>query len=76
MAAISPTSSQAPSSPHAPSSVVDMFSMQNDTDHDARSEIFSEGGFTDAFSEGGFSEFEDERRGCYDTELLDRCWQR
>ncbi|KAI2476517.1 hypothetical protein Ptr902_12151 [Pyrenophora tritici-repentis] len=63
MAAISPTSSQAPSSPHAPSSVVDMFSMQNDTDHDARSEIFSEGGFTDAFSEGGFSEFEDERRG-------------
>jgi len=53
--------SSSPSSPHAPS--VDMLSMQNDTDHDARSEIFSEGGFTDAFSEGGFSEFEDERRG-------------
>ncbi|CAE7027519.1 hypothetical protein PTTW11_04261 [Pyrenophora teres f. teres] len=63
MAATSPLSSLTPSSPRAPSSVVDMFSMQNDTDHDARSEIFSEGGFTDAFSEGGFSEFEDERRG-------------
>jgi len=50
-----------PSSTRAPS--VDLLSMQNDTDHDARSEIFSEGGFTDAFSEGGFSEFEDERRG-------------
>ena len=35
-----------------------VLSMQNDTDHDARSEIFSEGGFTDAFSESGFSEFE------------------
>ncbi|KAF1935781.1 hypothetical protein EJ02DRAFT_506884 [Clathrospora elynae] len=34
-------------------------SVQNDTDHDARSEVFSEGGFTDGgFSEGGFSEFE------------------
>ncbi|KAF1850626.1 uncharacterized protein K460DRAFT_18519 [Cucurbitaria berberidis CBS 394.84] len=32
-------------------------SVQNDTDHDARSEVFSEGGFTDAgFSEAGFSE--------------------
>ncbi|USP75515.1 hypothetical protein yc1106_02789 [Curvularia clavata] len=40
----------------------DILSMQNDTDHDARSEIFSEGGFTDAFSEGGFSEFEAESR--------------
>ncbi|KNG46815.1 hypothetical protein DDE82_004326 [Stemphylium lycopersici] len=39
-----------------------VLSMQNDTDHDARSEIFSEAGFTDAFSEGGFSEFEDEGR--------------
>lgn len=34
-----------------------IMSMQNDTDHDARSEIFSEGGFTEAgFSEAGFSE--------------------
>lgn len=34
-----------------------ILSMQNDTDHDARSEVFSEGGFTDAdFSEAGFSE--------------------
>jgi hypothetical protein len=34
-----------------------VLSMQNDTDHDARSEVFSEGGFTDAgFSEAGFSE--------------------
>jgi hypothetical protein len=33
-------------------------SVQNDVDHDARSEGFSEGGFTDAFSESGFSEFE------------------
>lgn len=40
----------------------EILSMQNDTDHDARSEIFSEGGFTDAFSEGGFSEFETESR--------------
>ena len=32
-------------------------SVQNDTDHDARSEVFSEGGFTDAgFSEAEFSE--------------------
>lgn len=32
-------------------------SVHNDTDHDARSEVFSEGGFTDAgFSEAGFSE--------------------
>jgi hypothetical protein len=41
---------------------IGVLSMQNDTDHDARSEIFSEGGFTDAFSEGGFSEFESENR--------------
>lgn len=35
-------------------------SFQNDTDHDARSEVFSEGGFTDAgFSEAGFSELGD-----------------
>jgi len=34
-----------------------ILSMQNDSDHDARSEVFSEGGFTDAgFSEAGFSE--------------------
>ena len=34
-----------------------VLSMQNDTDHDARSEIFSESGFTEAgFSEAGFSE--------------------
>jgi hypothetical protein len=33
-------------------------SVQNDMDHDARSEVFSEGGFTDTFSESGFSEFE------------------
>jgi hypothetical protein len=39
-------------------------SVQNDADHDTRSEVFSEGGFTDAgFSEGGFSEFEDGRQG-------------
>ncbi|KAJ4363854.1 hypothetical protein N0V95_000923 [Ascochyta clinopodiicola] len=31
-----------------------ILSMQNDSDHDARSEVFSEGGFTDA----GFSDFE------------------
>lgn len=37
-----------------------ILSMQNDSDHDARSEVFSEGGFTDAgFSEAGFSEFGD-----------------
>lgn len=33
---------------------VAVLSMQNDADHDARSEVFSEGGFTDA----GFSDFE------------------
>jgi hypothetical protein len=34
-----------------------ILSMQNDTDHDARSEVFSDGGFTDAgFSEAEFSE--------------------
>ncbi|KAF2194311.1 hypothetical protein K469DRAFT_195996 [Zopfia rhizophila CBS 207.26] len=34
-----------------------VLSLQNDDDHDARSEVFSEGGFTDAgFSEAGFSE--------------------
>jgi hypothetical protein len=39
---------------------IGILSMQNDTDHDARSEIFSESGFTD----GGFSEFEsDDRTG-------------
>jgi hypothetical protein len=37
---------------------IGILSMQNDTDHDARSEIFSEGGFTDA----GFSEFGDNDR--------------
>jgi hypothetical protein len=41
---------------------IGILSMQNDTDHDARSEIFSEGGFTDGFSEGGFSEFGDNDR--------------
>lgn len=40
-----------------------ILSMQNDSDHDARSEVFSEGGFTDAgFSEAGFSEFDREDR--------------
>lgn len=39
-----------------------ILSMQNDTDHDARSEVFSEGGFTDAgFSEAGFSEVGENR---------------
>jgi hypothetical protein len=39
-------------------------SVQNDADHDTRSEVFSDGGFTDAgFSEGGFSEFEEGRQG-------------
>lgn len=39
---------------------IGILSMQNDTDHDARSEVFSEGGFTDAgFSEAEFSEFGD-----------------
>ncbi|KAJ4331714.1 hypothetical protein N0V87_008943 [Didymella glomerata] len=33
---------------------VAVLSMQNDADHDARSEVFSEGGFTDA----GYSDFE------------------
>jgi hypothetical protein len=44
---------------------IGILSMQNDTDHDARSEVFSEGGFTDAgFSEAGFSEFgNDDRTG-------------
>jgi len=41
---------------------IGILSMQNDTDHDARSDIFSEGGFTDGFSEGGFSEFGDNDR--------------
>ncbi|KAH7128745.1 hypothetical protein B0J11DRAFT_278117 [Dendryphion nanum] len=37
-----------------------VLSMQNDMDHDTRSEVFSEGGFTDAgFSEAGFSELGD-----------------
>lgn len=41
-----------------------IMSMQNDTDHDARSEIFSEGGFTEAgFSEAGFSELGDNGGG-------------
>lgn len=36
-----------------------VLSAQNDTDHDARSDVASESGFTDGgFSEGGFSEFE------------------
>jgi hypothetical protein len=39
-----------------------ILSMQNDTDHDARSDTFSESGFTEAgFSETGFSELEDNR---------------
>lgn len=39
-----------------------VLSMQNDTDHDARSEIFSESGFTEAgFSEAGFSEVSENR---------------
>jgi hypothetical protein len=37
---------------------IGILSMQNDTDHDARSEVFSEGGFTDA----EFSEFGDNDR--------------
>ncbi|KAF1976566.1 hypothetical protein BU23DRAFT_551515 [Bimuria novae-zelandiae CBS 107.79] len=41
---------------------IGVMSMQNDTDHDARSEIFSEGGFTEAdFSEAGFSEVGENR---------------
>jgi hypothetical protein len=41
-----------------------ILNMQNDSDHDARSDVFSEGGFTDAgFSEGGFSEFGGDRTG-------------
>lgn len=40
-----------------------VLSMQNETDHDARSEVFSEGGFTDAgFSEAGFSELGEQQR--------------
>ncbi|KAF2027088.1 hypothetical protein EK21DRAFT_115206 [Setomelanomma holmii] len=40
---------------------IGILSMQNDIDHDARSEVFSEGGFTDAgFSEAGFSELSNE----------------
>lgn len=44
---------------------IGILTMQNDTDHDARSEVFSEGGFTDAgFSEAGFSELgNDDRTG-------------
>ncbi|KAL1608501.1 hypothetical protein SLS60_003443 [Paraconiothyrium brasiliense] len=39
-----------------------ILSMQNDSDHDARSEIFSESGFTEAgFSEAGFSEVGEHR---------------
>ncbi|KAL5113878.1 hypothetical protein ACEQ8H_008258 [Pleosporales sp. CAS-2024a] len=41
---------------------IGILSMQNDTDHDARSEIFSEGGFTDGFSETAFSELGDNDR--------------
>jgi hypothetical protein len=37
---------------------ISVLGMQNDTDHDARSEVFSEGGFTDA----GFSDFGGEER--------------
>lgn len=41
-----------------------ILSMQNDTDHDARSEVFSESGFTEAgFSEAGFSEVGEGRVG-------------
>ncbi|KAH7385479.1 hypothetical protein DE146DRAFT_681041 [Phaeosphaeria sp. MPI-PUGE-AT-0046c] len=42
---------------------IGILSLQNDTDHDARSEAFSDGGFTDSFSEAGFSEFENDRTG-------------
>ena len=43
---------------------VAVLSMQNDDDHDARSEAFSEGGFTDAgFSEAGFSDVGSQRQG-------------
>jgi hypothetical protein len=43
---------------------IGILSMQNDDDHDARSEAFSEGGFTDAgFSEAGFSEVGENRTG-------------
>ncbi|PSN70697.1 hypothetical protein BS50DRAFT_597946 [Corynespora cassiicola Philippines] len=43
---------------------IGILSMQNDSDHDARSEVFSEGGFTDAgFSEAGFSEVGENRMG-------------
>ncbi|KAF2010464.1 hypothetical protein BU24DRAFT_427589 [Aaosphaeria arxii CBS 175.79] len=48
--------------PHADD--IAILSMQNDSDHDARSEVFSEGGFTDAgFSEAGFSELGEGRQG-------------
>ncbi|KAF2713260.1 hypothetical protein K504DRAFT_461812 [Pleomassaria siparia CBS 279.74] len=41
-----------------------VLSMQSDDEHDARSEVFSEGGFTDAgFSEAGFSEVGEGRMG-------------
>jgi hypothetical protein len=41
-----------------------VLSMQSDEDHDARSEVFSEGGFTDAgFSEAGFSQVGEDRMG-------------
>lgn len=42
---------------------IGILSVQNDTDHDAQSEAFSDGGFTDGFSEAGFSEFENDRTG-------------
>ncbi|KAF2647382.1 hypothetical protein K491DRAFT_614686, partial [Lophiostoma macrostomum CBS 122681] len=43
---------------------IGILSMQNDDDHDARSEAFSESGFTDAgFSEAGFSEVGENRTG-------------
>ncbi|KAF1996621.1 hypothetical protein P154DRAFT_309046 [Amniculicola lignicola CBS 123094] len=42
---------------------IGVLSLQNDADHDTRSEVFSEGGFTDAgFSDAGFSEFGEDRR--------------
>ena len=41
-----------------------VLSMQSDEDHDARSEVFSDGGFTDAgFSEAGFSQVGEDRMG-------------
>ncbi|KAF2684211.1 hypothetical protein K458DRAFT_452002 [Lentithecium fluviatile CBS 122367] len=61
---LTPRSEHSAHSAHTGASVVGshaddiaLLSMQNDSDHDARSEVFSESGFTEAgFSEAGFSE--------------------